>query len=85
MPPLGPSGVGKKKKQVIQTRAQLRHTLKRSDWEKIFEEMMRRDLIDLPDSYYEEPQYFDQPDQLTDQFTQIEQDNLFCILRSQEA
>lgn len=44
----------------------MRHQLKRSDWSLIFDEMMRRDLIDLPDEYYDEPQYFDEPDELTD-------------------
>lgn len=63
----------------------MRHLLCQADKEAIFEEMMRRDLIDLPDSMYEEKCFFDRPEELTEQFKQIEQDNLFCILRAQEA
>ncbi len=63
----------------------MRHLLCQADNEAIFEEMMRRDLIDLPDSMYEEKSFFDRPEELTEQFKQIEQDNLFCILRAQEA
>ncbi len=82
MPPLAPKG---KKGALVKQRDQRRNWLSRADWEAIFEEMMRRDLIDLPDSYYQESEFFKRPEELTNQFTQREQDNLFCIHRSQEA
>ena len=63
----------------------MRHLLTYEDWGAIFDEMMRRDLIDLPDSYYFEKPFFEEPEELTEQFGQIEQDNLMCILRTQEA
>jgi len=33
---------------------------------------MRRDLIDLPDEFYEEYEFFKTPDELTNQFVQRE-------------
>lgn len=46
---------------------------------------MRRDLVDVPDDFYYEKQFFEKPEELTEQFGKIEQDNLMCILRTQEA
>lgn len=62
----------------------MRHLLTKNDWRLILEELMRRDLIDLPDFYYDQIPLFKGPNELTDQFTTIERDNLLTILRIQE-
>lgn len=46
----------------------MRHLLTYDDWGAIFDEMMRRDLIDLPDDYYFEKPFFEHPEELTEQF-----------------
>jgi len=63
----------------------MRHLLTYEHWEAIFKELMDRDLIDLPDSYYYEKPFFDNPDELTERFDQIEATDLMCIMRTQEA
>jgi len=42
-------------------RAKFRDLLKTEDWEAIFEELMRRDLIDLSESYIREEKFFNDP------------------------
>ena len=100
MPPKNPSTRSKQEKVAsltVEQRKQLKPFLKARDWGLIFEELMRRDLIDVLnfqnwrtdttisfDSFYDEEIQFRDPDQLTDMFTQKEQDNLFTIHRIQE-
>lgn len=59
----------------------MRHLLTRKDWELIFKELMRRDLIDLPDDHYEEIPLFEKANELTDRFNNMERRNLMTILR----
>ena len=33
-------------------------------WDKLFEERLKQDLIDVPADYYEEEIFFNEPDQL---------------------
>lgn len=51
----------------------------------IFEELYRRDLVDLPDEYIQESAFFERTEELELIFTTQEESNLFCIHRLQEA
>ena len=50
-----------------------------ADLEKIFDKRLREDLIDVPEDYYEEDILFNDPKQLLDIFTQLEEKNLTII------
>jgi uncharacterized protein involved in exopolysaccharide biosynthesis len=39
------------------------------DWEKRFDDLLKLDLIDLPEGFYEEEMLFDEPERLMDVFT----------------
>lgn len=101
LPPKAPFSIKKDSKQVVnltvEQRKQLKPFLRKRDWELIFEELMRRDLIDVLnfqnwrtdttisfESFYDEEIEFKNDDQMTDMFTKKEQDNLFTIHRIQE-
>ena len=45
---------------------------------------MELDLIELPDDFYDDTLFFNNPDDLEDKYNQLEQDNLFYISRIQE-
>ena len=49
-----------------------------------FEQLLRLDLIDLDDEFYEDQLYFTDPDDLDRKFAQLEEDNLFYIHRIQD-
>ena len=49
-----------------------------------FEQLLRLDLIELPDDYYEDKLFFDDTNALDQKFTQLEEDNLFYIHRIQD-
>jgi hypothetical protein len=54
------------------------------DWEAKFELLLSEDLIDLPDKLREEHLFFDDPDQMFEIFTELEERNLYLIHRKQE-
>jgi hypothetical protein len=54
------------------------------DWEAKFELLLSEDLIDLPESLREEHLYFNEPDQMFEIFTELEERNLYLIHRKQE-
>jgi hypothetical protein len=54
------------------------------DWEAKFELLLSEDLIDLPDKLREEHLFFDEPDQMFEIFTELEERNLYLIHRKQE-
>ena len=54
------------------------------DWGNKFEEWLAAELIDVPEDYYEEPQLFEDPDQLMSIFTSLEEKNLEIIKKSQD-
>jgi hypothetical protein len=66
-------------------RARLRDTLSQMEWGLIFEELYRRDLVDLTDEYIQESAFFERAEELELIFTNQEESNLFCIHRLQEA
>ena len=39
------------------------------DWEKRFHDLLKLDLIELPEDFYEETLLFDEPERLMDVFT----------------
>jgi transcriptional/translational regulatory protein YebC/TACO1 len=49
------------------------------DWEDKFEMLMKHDLIDVPDDFYDEQLYFTDPHDLNNIFTDLEEKNLFLI------
>ena len=49
-----------------------------------FEQLLELDLVELPDDYYDDKLFFDNPDDLEEKYNQLEQDNLFYISRIQE-
>jgi hypothetical protein len=51
----------------------------------VFEELMRRDLIDLPDKFVMEEAFFNDTNELEQIFTCAEENNLFVINRLQDA
>ncbi len=50
-----------------------------SDWDKKFEFLMNEDLIDLPEDYFDEELKFDDPNELNDIFSVLEEKNLYLI------
>lgn len=51
------------------------------DWEAKFELLLSEDLIDLPDHLREQHLYFEEPDQMFEIFTELEERNLYLIHR----
>ena len=49
------------------------------DWEAKFELLMKNDLIDLPENFYEETLHFSDPNELNEIFTILEEKNLYLI------
>jgi hypothetical protein len=54
------------------------------DWEAKFEMLMAEDLIDLPDNLRVENLFFDDPNQMDEIFSELEERNLYLIHRKQE-
>lgn len=54
------------------------------DWANKFEELLAADLIDVGEDYYDEPILFNDPDQLMQIFTSLEEKNLEIIKKSQD-
>ena len=54
------------------------------DWEGKFEMLMREDLIDLPQDFFDEQLYFNDPNDLNNIFGELEEKNLYLIHMSQE-
>lgn len=50
-------------------RAKQRSKLTDNDWSLIFDELMRRDLIDVPDDYNNEARFFNDANQLESIFS----------------
>jgi hypothetical protein len=46
-----------------------------------FEQLLKLDLIELDDDYYNDKLFFEGSDALDQKFTQLEEDNLFYIHR----
>ena len=49
-----------------------------------FEQLLKLDLIELDDDYYNDKLFFEGSDALDQKFTQLEEDNLFYIHRIQD-
>jgi len=49
-----------------------------------FDQLLKLDLIELDDDFYEDALYFKESDALDEKFTQLEEDNLFYIHRIQD-
>jgi hypothetical protein len=62
-------------------RAKQRSKLTDKDWSLIFDELMRRNLIDVPDDYNNEARFFNDANQLESIFQIQEESNLFIIHR----
>lgn len=54
------------------------------DWEKRFEQLLKEDLIDVPEDFYDEKILFEEPEQLMQIFTNLEEKNLDIIKKSQD-
>jgi hypothetical protein len=54
------------------------------DWEAKFDLLMAEDLIDLPEHLGEEKLYFNDPNQMDEIFSELEERNLYLIHRKQE-
>ena len=44
-----------------------------ADWERRFHDLLKLDLIELPEAFYKENMLFDEPEKLMDVFTQLEE------------
>jgi hypothetical protein len=66
------------------TSEQRRETMGQSDWEDKFEQQIKEYLIDLPEGYYDERLGFNDPNQLNEIFSELEEKNLYLILCSQD-
>jgi hypothetical protein len=56
-----------------------RETMTDKDWEAKFELLIREDLIELPDDFYEEELFFTDPNDLNNIFSELEEKNLYLI------
>ena len=56
-----------------------------ADWEAKFFDLLDKDLIDVPEDYYDEKILFEEPEQLMEIFHNIEERNLEIIKKSQES
>ena len=54
------------------------------DWDNKFELLMKNDLIDLPENFFDEQLRFSDPNELNEIFTILEEKNLYLIHMSQE-
>ena len=61
-----------------------KQVMNKSDWENRFNMLLKLDLIDVPRDFYEEELLFDEPERLMDVFTQLEEQNLQNISKTQE-
>lgn len=61
-----------------------RENMTEKDWEYKFELLLSEDLIDLPLDYFDEQLYYNDPNELNEIFTQLEEKNLYLIHQSQE-
>ena len=50
-----------------------------SEWERRFEDLMALHLIDVPDDYYDDALFFQEPSELHSIFNKLEEENLFSI------
>lgn len=49
------------------------------DWSDKFEMLFREDLIDLPKDFFSEILYYNNPDDLNNIFSELEEKNLYLI------
>ena len=54
------------------------------DWEQKFEMLLREDLIELPKELFDEHLYYEDPNDLNNIFSELEEKNLYLIHMSQE-
>jgi hypothetical protein len=54
------------------------------DWEQKFEMLLREDLIELPKDLFDEHLYYEDPNDLNNIFSELEEKNLYLIHMSQE-
>ncbi len=54
------------------------------DWEAKFEMLFAEDLIQIDDDFFDEELCFNDPNDLNEIFTNLEEDNLYLISQSQE-
>lgn len=54
------------------------------NWEEKFQSLMEDDLIDLPEDFFDEQNYYSDPNELSEIFTDLEEKNLYLIHMSQE-
>ena len=47
--------------------------MSQADWERRFLDLLKLDLVELPEAFYEENMLFDEPERLMDVFTQLEE------------
>lgn len=56
----------------------------KQDWENRFNMLLKLDLIDVPEDFYQEELLFNEPERLMEVFTQLEEQNLQNISKTQE-
>lgn len=49
------------------------------DWDYKFEQLMSEDLIELPEDFFNEELFYNDPNQLSDIFSDLEEKNLYLI------
>jgi hypothetical protein len=49
------------------------------DWEQKFEMLLREDLIELPKDLFDEHLYYEDPNDLNNIFSELEEKNLYLI------
>lgn len=61
-----------------------RENMTEKDWEQKFEMLLREDLIELPKDLFDEHLYYEDPNDLNNIFSELEEKNLYLIHMSQE-
>ena len=75
---------GKKDKKSTSKAFSRENPISDEQWKARFEQLLKLDLVELTDDYYEDKLFFTNPDVLDQKFTILEEENLFFIHRLQE-
>lgn len=85
LPTGGAAGLYKNKKgNALQFQQLKRDNMLEKDWEAKFEMLFAEDLIQVEDDFFDEELCFDDPNDLNQIFSELEEQNLYLIHQSQE-
>lgn len=61
-----------------------RENMSDKDWESKFEMLLKEDLVELQEDFFDEELFFTDPNDLNNIFSELEEKNLYWIHMSQE-